>query len=78
MSTTQAPAFDQDVALTPLGGGSWRAAVPERWYVTTGANGGLLAAQATRAMELAVPDPARAPRSLTLHYLEVPTEGELD
>jgi acyl-CoA thioesterase len=72
------PDFDQDLELESLGDGAWRAQVPKHWYVVRGANGGLPAAQATRAMMLAVEDPQRLPRSLTLHYLEAPTEGPLD
>ena len=72
------PDFDRDMALEPIGDGVWRAQVWRHWYVIRGANGGLPAAQATRAMMLAVDDPKRLPRSLTLHYLEAPTEGPLD
>jgi acyl-CoA thioesterase len=72
------PDFDQDTELLPHGEGVWRAQVRRHWYVIRGANGGLPAAQATRAMMLEVGDPERLPRSLTLHYLEAPTVGPLD
>ncbi|MBV9916277.1 MAG: thioesterase family protein, partial [Solirubrobacterales bacterium] len=72
------PDFDRDTALERIGDGVWRGRVQPHWYVVAGANGGLPAAQATRAMMLAVADPLRLPQSLTLHYLEAPTEGELD
>jgi acyl-CoA thioesterase len=43
--------------------------------VARGANGGYVAALLLHAMQLAVDDPARPPRSLTVHYL-APTEEE--
>ena len=75
---TEVPSFDADTALTPVGTGRWRAPVPAHWLIVNGANGGLLAAHATRALQLAVDDPERAPRSLTLHYLHAPGAGELE
>lgn len=77
-ATTDLPDFDRDMALSSRGNGVWRGQVWEHWYVVRGANGGLPAAQATRAMMLEVDDPLRLPRSLTLHYLEAPTVGPLD
>ena len=77
-TATDTPDFDRDMALEPIGDGVWRGQVWRHWYVLRGANGGLPAAQATRAMMLAVDDPQRLPRSLTLHYLEAPTVGALD
>jgi acyl-CoA thioesterase len=70
--------FDADTALEEIGVHRWRAEVPERWFVERGPNGGLLAAQATRAMGLLAADPAREPRSLTVHYLQPPTAGPLE
>jgi acyl-CoA thioesterase len=43
--------------------------------VVAGPNGGYLAALVLRALERAVDDPERAPRSLTLHYTEPPLAG---
>lgn len=71
-------AFDADTALVPAGEGRWRAEVSERWFVERGPNGGLFAAQATRAMVLLAGDPEREPRSLTVHYLEAATAGPLE
>jgi acyl-CoA thioesterase len=76
--TPDLPDFDRDMELVPLGDGVWRAQVWRHWYALRGANGGLPVAQATRAMMSEVGDPDRLPRSLTLHYLEAPTEGPLD
>ena len=45
------------------------------WWIINGPNGGYIAAIVLRAMLEEVADPARSPRSLTLHYLRPPTEG---
>jgi acyl-CoA thioesterase len=68
-------AFDADTALEPAGDGRWTGRISERWFVGRGPNGGLLAAQAARAMQALAGDPGREPRSLTLHYLEAPAAG---
>jgi acyl-CoA thioesterase len=68
--------FDADTALEGAGG-RWRAEVKPHWFVQRGPNGGLVAALATRALtELA--GEGQAPRSLSLHYLAPPEEGELE
>jgi acyl-CoA thioesterase len=62
--------FDEDTALRSTGPGAFEVDVPARWRVGHGAtNGGYVAAVITRALEAAVADPARRPRSLTVHYL---------
>jgi len=70
--------FDADTALEEIGERRWRAEVSERWFVERGPNGGLFAAQATRAMTLLAADPAREPRSLTVHYLEAAAAGPVE
>lgn len=76
--------FDADTALVEVGepsgshGRRWRAEVSERWFVERGPNGGLFAAQATRAMTLLAADAARGPRSLTVHYLAPAAAGPVD
>ena len=67
--------FAADTAVTPLGHGAFEAAVRRRWWVARGPNGGYLAALILRALTETVGDPARAPRSLTVHFLAVPEEG---
>jgi acyl-CoA thioesterase len=67
--------FDADTALAPTGPGRFDAFVPASWFVTTGPNGGFLAALAARALTEMTDRP---PRSLTLHYLEAPDEGPLE
>jgi acyl-CoA thioesterase len=72
------PRFDADTALAGAGDGRWVATVPEHWFVTTGPNGGYLAAIATRALMEAAGGEGRSPRSLTLHFLAPPQAGELE
>jgi acyl-CoA thioesterase len=69
--------FEQDTAVTPAGEGVWHATISDRWAVPRGPNGGYIAALILRALEAAVDDPERAPRSLTLHYLRPPVAGEV-
>jgi len=80
-------AFVRDTAVEEVGGGSFRGHVSADWFTPRGANGGFLAAIVLRAIIAceqensggpASGNPlARAPRSLTLHYLRPPTEGEV-
>jgi acyl-CoA thioesterase len=70
-------AFDRATAVTAAGDGAWRASVDPAWSVPRGPNGGYLAAIVLRAILAEVGDPAREPRSLTLHYLRPPAPGEL-
>jgi acyl-CoA thioesterase len=62
--------FDSDIAVRPSGEGAYDLDVPAHWSIGRGAtNGGYVAAAITRALEEAVGDPDRVPRSLTVHYL---------
>jgi acyl-CoA thioesterase len=70
--------FDTDTALAEIGERRWRGEISERWFVGRGPNGGLLAAQATRAMLALAPEPEQEPRSLTVHYLAAPTAGPIE
>ena len=71
-------AFDAATAVAPAGPGRWTATVDAGWFAPAGPNGGYLASIVLRAMLAAVGDPARAPRSLTLHYLRAPAAGAVD
>lgn len=75
MTSEAAAGFDRDTALEPTGDGRWRGHVDPSWFVTTGPNGGFVAALATRALEAHTRRPAR---SLTLHFLRAPAEGAID
>jgi acyl-CoA thioesterase len=62
--------FDADIELRPAGAGAYDLDVPAHWGIGRGAtNGGYVAAVITKALEEAVGDPDRLPRSLTVHYL---------
>jgi acyl-CoA thioesterase len=69
--------FDADTAVTPVAGapGAYEARIDPGWRVIRGPNGGYLAAILLRALGRAVDDPARAPRSLTVHYTRPPAEA---
>jgi acyl-CoA thioesterase len=69
--------FLRDTAVEALGDGSYRGHVSAEWFTPRGANGGYLAAVVLRAIMAAEPDSERAPRSLTLHYLRPPAEGDV-
>jgi acyl-CoA thioesterase len=68
--------FDRDTNSRPLGGGVYAARIERAWWVVRGPNGGYVAALLVRALEQAVGDAARPLRSLTVHYLRPPSEGE--
>jgi acyl-CoA thioesterase len=65
--------FESDTALEPAGDGVWTGAISPHWSIVRGANGGHLAAILLRGMRLAVDDPSREPRSLTVHFARVPS-----
>jgi acyl-CoA thioesterase len=48
------------------------------WWITNGPNGGYLAAVLVRAMQAELADESCTPRSLTIHYLRPPAEGEVE
>jgi acyl-CoA thioesterase len=68
--------FDRDTAAEPLGDGRYRVHFDPAWWVVRGPNGGYLAALLTRAIRAEAGDGGRALRSLTVHYLAAPSEGE--
>jgi len=80
-----ANAFERDTAVRRLGGGdgaaadtravSFAAEVSSDWRAGRGPHGGYLAAMLLRALIEAVAEPARSPRSLTIHYARAPKPG---
>ena len=70
--------FATDTAVTPLGDHRYAAAIDPGWWVIRGPNGGYLAALVLRAITTDVADPARRPRSFTVHYLRPPQEGAVE
>ncbi len=75
---TRISLFDRHTAVYPLGEGRFAARLDRAWWILRGPNGGYLAAILVRAMQGAVADPARGLRSLTVHYLRPPAEGEVE
>jgi acyl-CoA thioesterase len=71
-------ALDADTALEQLTPSRWRGEISERWWVLRGPFGGYVAAMLVRAMITAVDDPARRPRSLTVHFVAPPAAGTVD
>ncbi len=51
------------------------AAVADGWVAGRGPHGGYMAAMILRGLRASVPDPARSPRSLTIHYARAPGPG---
>jgi acyl-CoA thioesterase len=72
------PGLVADTALEPLGEHRWRAQVTERWWILRGPFGGYVAALLMRALIAAVDDPARPPRSFTVHFLDAPAAGPVE
>jgi acyl-CoA thioesterase len=68
--------FDIDTEARPLGEGRFAVRIDPGWWVVRGPNGGYIGALLVRALERAVDDPARVLRSITIHYLRTPAEGE--
>lgn len=77
--TTELGKFDRDTAVwreQELGSESvFGAEVSGDWRAGRGPHGGYLAAMVLRALAESVPDPARSPRSLTIHYTRAPDPG---
>jgi acyl-CoA thioesterase len=70
-----ASAFERDTSVRTLGDGTYEGSLAGRWWIGRAPNGGYLAAVILRALEAALGDPGRAPRSVTVHYLTPPKEG---
>jgi acyl-CoA thioesterase len=70
--------LDTDTALERLTPTRWRAHVNERWWVVRGPFGGYGSALLVRALVAAVGDPARRPRSLTVHFVHPPAAGPVE
>ena len=70
--------FARDTAVDPNGDGRYTGTVDPGWWVVRGPNGGYIAALVLRAMIAEVDDPARTPRSLTVHYTRPPEPGPVD
>jgi acyl-CoA thioesterase len=69
--------FEDDIALTPSGDGAWTGRISEQWWTPRGPLGGFVMALGLRAMQEAVGDSERQPRSATMHFLRSPAAGEV-
>lgn len=69
--------FERDTSVERLDDEMFTAMIDRAWWVLRGPNGGYLAAIILRAMDATVDDPARVPRSVTVHYTSSPGEGEV-
>jgi acyl-CoA thioesterase len=69
--------FDDDIALRPAGDGVYAGEVCPDWWTPRGPLGGYVMALMLRALEQAVDDPARQPRSCTMHFLRPPRAGPI-
>lgn len=67
--------FDTDTAVTPIGAGRYAVVLDPGWWITTGPNGGYLAAIIEHAFAAAVDDPSRTCRSCTVHFLSPAVAG---
>ncbi|MGZ6391094.1 MAG: acyl-CoA thioesterase domain-containing protein, partial [Ktedonobacterales bacterium] len=67
--------FDADTVLEPIGDGAFTGRIIPSWSVGRGPNGGFIAALLMRALLATLGDPARDPRSLTIHYLAPAEDG---
>jgi acyl-CoA thioesterase len=67
--------FDTDTALTRVGTNIFEGHIDRRWWAGRGPNGGYIAAIILRGLSMAVADPERTPRSLTVQYIAPPAEG---
>ncbi|NRA08672.1 MAG: thioesterase family protein [Myxococcales bacterium] len=67
--------FDRDTAVEPQGEGRFDCTISPGWVVERGPNGGYVSALLLRAIQAAVAEPARAPRSLNVHFCAPPRPG---
>ncbi len=69
--------LDHDTALRPVGEGVWEGNIADTWWTPRGPLGGYVMAIVQRGMDLAVDDPSRRPRALTVHFLRPPAAGPI-
>jgi len=75
MSLAQPTRFERDTAVTRIDEDCFEARIDRGWWIVAGPNGGYVAGIMLRALELAVDDAERAPRSFTIHFTARPAEG---
>jgi acyl-CoA thioesterase len=70
--------FERATRAEPLGDSRYAGTMDAGWFGPPGPNGGVIAALILRAMRAEIAAPDRLPRSLTLHYLRPPAEGDVE
>ena len=67
--------FDDVIAVRPIEDGAFAGEIADGWNTPRGPLGGYIMAIVLRAMQAAVGDDARQPRSFTVHFLRPPHAG---
>src|SRR5690348_776956 len=75
---SQLTAFERATRAEPLGAHRYGGTMDAGWFGPPGPNGGVIAALILRAMRAEIDDAQRLPRSMSLHYLRPPAEGEVE
>jgi hypothetical protein len=79
VATPVGGSFDSAIALSPRGGeGVYLGELDRDWWGGIGPHGGYLAAILMRGLELTAGGGRRAPRSLTVHFLNTATPGPFE
>ena len=68
--------FDRDTEVKPVGQGRYEVRIDRGWWIVRGPNGGYVAAILAKAANHTVADANRPLRSLTIHFLRPPQEGQ--
>jgi acyl-CoA thioesterase len=70
--------FDADTAVARISETEFEGEIANKnWWVARGPNGGFVAAIVLRALTEALGDPARPPRSFSIHYPSAPALGKM-
>ncbi|PTL77108.1 acyl-CoA thioesterase II [Vitiosangium sp. GDMCC 1.1324] len=75
-NTSESSPFVTATTWSPLGEGRYLSHIRPEWFQGRGAFGGMLGGSLLRSMMRELNEPARAPRSLTVHFCAPVTEGE--
>jgi acyl-CoA thioesterase len=67
--------FDDDIALRAAGDGVYEGDVQQQWWTPRGPLGGYVMALMLNGLAQTVDEPARMPRTCTMHFLRTPEPG---
>jgi acyl-CoA thioesterase len=70
--------FARDTSVDTVRPGRYAGNMDPDWWIVRGPNGGYVAALVLRAIVAEIGDPARTPRSLTVHYTRPPKAGPVE